>query len=169
MDTYTFILYSDVYELGDESDIWDVDGEVFWTSQLSSQGCRSYYCLKLWCQCSDDISQKFPFKVLHLLHPSPPGRLTGFGKRDHWRRCCHHQESPQLAADEKGRGGDRGAVFKLSDHFFIITTNKVDSAATKELATEVEAVRNDNRVQKVFQQKEKHKSLHFNNYVLEEF
>ena len=28
--------------------------------------------------------------------------------------------------------------------------NKVDSAATKELATEVEAVRNDNRVKKVF-------------------
>ena len=28
--------------------------------------------------------------------------------------------------------------------------NKVDSAATKELATEVEAVRNDNRVQKVY-------------------
>ena len=51
----------------------------------------------------------------------------------------------------------------------MITTNKVDSAATKELATEVEAVRNDNRVQKVFQQQEKHKSLHFNNYVLEEF
>ena len=51
----------------------------------------------------------------------------------------------------------------------MITTNKVDSAATKELATEVEAVRNDNRVQKVFQQPQKHKSLHFNNYVLEEF
>ena len=39
--------------------------------------------------------------------------------------------------------------------FFMITTNKVDSAATKELATEVEAVRNDNRVQKVFQQHQK--------------
>ena len=31
-----------------------------------------------------------------------------------------------------------------------ILLNKVDSAATKELATEVEAVRNDNRVKKVF-------------------
>ena len=112
-----------------------------------------------------------PLKVLHLLHPSPPGRLTGFGKRDHRRRGCHHQESPQLAADEKGRGGDRGAFLFLSFTiiFFMITTNKVDSAATKELATEVEAVRNDNRVQKVFQQQEKHKSLHFNNYALEEF
>ena len=49
----------------------------------------------------------------------------------------------------------------------MVTTNKVDSAATKELATEVEAVRNDNRVQKVFQQQQKLKSSHFNNYVLE--
>ena len=34
--------------------------------------------------------------------------------------------------------------------------NKVDSAATKELATEVEAVRNDNRVKKVFPNSKPH-------------
>ena len=48
--------------------------------------------------------QGVPFKPIGAV--LTPGSLPWSGEWYHGGRSCHHQESPQLSADEKGRGGN---------------------------------------------------------------
>ena len=57
---YFIVMYMS-WEMKVIYEMWTV--KFFWTSELSS---RLYYCQKLWCQCSDDISQKNSFAIESL-------------------------------------------------------------------------------------------------------